>query len=117
MTTGITPGTMKLMLVIMGWLIAMNLLAMLLFMVDKRRSETGGWRIPERRLLAVIFWGGSPGALLARRRLRHKIRKQPFVSQMWGIIALQILALGLGVLLWTQPSLRVWVLDSALRLS
>jgi uncharacterized membrane protein YsdA (DUF1294 family) len=61
-------------------LILLNLVTIAHYWVDKRRSVTGGWRIPESTLLGLAAIGGSPGALLACRLFRHKTRKQPFAA-------------------------------------
>lgn len=59
-------------------LAVINLTTILAFAHDKARAQTGGWRVRESTLLGLALIGGSPGALWARRRFRHKTRKQPF---------------------------------------
>jgi uncharacterized membrane protein YsdA (DUF1294 family) len=61
-------------------LVVINLLTVLTFAHDKARASSGGWRVRESMLLSLAFVGGSPGALWARRRFRHKTRKQPFAT-------------------------------------
>lgn len=75
------------------WLVGMNVLAFWAFAYDKRAAIAGTRRIPEDRLLAIAFLGGSAGAKLAQQMLRHKIRTEPFRQQLNGIIAIQILAI------------------------
>lgn len=70
-----------------------NGLAFWAFLTDKRAAIAGARRIPEDRLLALAFLGGSLGAKAAQRLLRHKIRTEPFRQQLNGILAVQILAL------------------------
>lgn len=65
-----------------GLLLIINAITIAAFAIDKRRSSTGAWRIPEARLLWFAALGGSPGAFWARRRFRHKTRKQPFVGRL-----------------------------------
>jgi len=45
---------------------------------DKRSSEIGRARVPERTLHTLELLGGWPGSFLARRRFRHKTRKWSF---------------------------------------
>lgn len=71
-------------------LLAINIVTVAAFAVDKRRSLTGAWRIPESRLLWFAALGGSPGAFWARRRFRHKTRKQPFVGRLQIIAMVQV---------------------------
>jgi uncharacterized membrane protein YsdA (DUF1294 family) len=66
---------------------------MLRFWQDKRRAQAGERRIPESDLLALAVFGGSPGALLARRLFRHKTRKEPFSTRLQLVCALQLGAL------------------------
>ncbi len=74
------------------YLLVINSLTILLFAVDKRRARRRQWRIPERTLLVFCLAGGIIGAYWARRKFRHKTRKQPFSAQLHGIATLQVLA-------------------------
>ncbi|TCP71177.1 DUF1294 domain-containing protein [Sphingomonas sp. PP-CE-1G-424] len=67
-----------------------NAITVAAFAIDKRRSSTGAWRIPESRLLWFAALGGSPGAFWARNRYRHKTRKQPFVGRLQLIAMVQV---------------------------
>ena len=70
--------------------VLVNLVTVLRFWQDKARAVAGERRIPESDLLGLALIGGSPGALLARRWFRHKTCKEPFSTQLFVIIALQI---------------------------
>jgi len=70
--------------------LVVNLITIVAFAIDKRRSSTGAWRIPESRLLWFAALGGSPGAFWARHRFRHKTRKQPFVGRLQLIAMVQV---------------------------
>ena len=58
--------------------------------VDKRRAAAGGRRVPERTLHLLGLLGGWPGAILARRRYRHKTRKVPFRVAFWAVVVLHV---------------------------
>jgi len=74
-----------------AYLAAVNVATFCAFALDKRRAETGGWRIPERRLLALAAAGGAPAASAAQRLLRHKTRKEPFASRLRLILAAEVI--------------------------
>lgn len=84
---------MGLAILVVVYLLGLNVLAFWAFQHDKRAAIAGARRISEDRLLAIAFLGGSVGAKLAQRLLRHKIRTEPFRTQLDGIIAIQTLAL------------------------
>jgi uncharacterized membrane protein YsdA (DUF1294 family) len=62
-----------------GWLIAVNLLALLIYGYDKTIAGSGVRRVPERTLLAVALLGGTLGALAGMLLFRHKTRKPAFL--------------------------------------
>lgn len=59
-------------------LVAVNLLAFILYGIDKFKAKKGAWRIPEASLLLVAFLGGSLGALLGMELFRHKTKHAKF---------------------------------------
>jgi uncharacterized membrane protein YsdA (DUF1294 family) len=75
------------------YLVAVNVVAYVVYWLDKRRAQSGGRRVPERELLLWAAAGGSLGAWLAMRRLRHKTRKPWFRVALLSIIAAQVAAL------------------------
>ena len=90
---------------ILCWLIAVNLIAFVEMVVDKRRAEAGMRRIPESRLLRWAFLGGAFGTILAARLVRHKTRKQPFATWMVIWLWLDIVLL----VLWRFGLLEPWL--------
>ena len=62
--------------------VSVNVLTFLMFDMDEQRAESGGWRIPEARLLVFALIGGWIGAKVGQRRFRHKTRKQPFAAML-----------------------------------
>ena len=74
------------------WLAIINALTVLAFWVDKRIAQEGGRRISEANLLTLALIGGSPGAMFARQRFRHKTRKQPFSAQLFTVCGVQLVS-------------------------
>ena len=87
------------------WLIAANLMAFVLMVLDKRKAEAGDPRIPESTLLFWAFAGGAFGTVAAARLVRHKTRKQPFATWMLIWLWLDILLLILWATGILQPSI------------
>lgn len=56
------------------------------FALDKRAAGRRMRRVPERRLLMLAAFGGSPAAIAAQQVLRHKTRKEPFRTSLWVIV-------------------------------
>lgn len=75
------------------YLIGVNVIAFLVFGWDKRASMNMGWRISEKALLTLAIIGGSVGCILGSEIFRHKTRKQPFRTLLYGTIILQVIAL------------------------
>ena len=81
-------------LVILSYLLLINVFTWLLFWYDKRKAARRGRRVSEQNLLFLCLVGGTIGAFSARRRFRHKTRKQPFATLMKVIAGGQMLAVG-----------------------
>jgi uncharacterized membrane protein YsdA (DUF1294 family) len=75
----------------LGWVSIASLATFALFALDKWRARRGLWRVPEAQLLLFAACGGSPGAKLAQRMLRHKTRKEPFRSRLNAILLTQVM--------------------------
>jgi uncharacterized membrane protein YsdA (DUF1294 family) len=81
-------------------LVAINAWTILVWRHDKQCAVAGVRRRSERELLTLALIGGTPGAFFARRRFRHKTRKQPFSTWLWAIAFVQMgVAIGL---LWPR---------------
>jgi uncharacterized membrane protein YsdA (DUF1294 family) len=78
---------------VIGYVVAVNLLAYGAMAFDKARARNNLQRIPESTLLNLAMVGGSIGTVIAQQTIRHKTRKEPFRSTLIGIIVLQLLAL------------------------
>ena len=64
--------------ILVAALLLMNLLAFVLYGIDKLKAKKGAWRIPEATLLLVAFLGGSVGAFLGMEIFRHKTKHAKF---------------------------------------
>lgn len=69
---------------------SINIVTLCAYAYDKRASINRTWRIPERTLHAFALIGGTPGAFLGQKLLRHKNRKQSFQSMFWLILVVQL---------------------------
>ena len=85
------------------WLIATNLIAFILMVIDKDRAVKGNRRISESSLLGWAFLGGAFGTFSASRIVRHKTRKQPFITQMVIILIFEIVLLALWATGFLEP--------------
>ena len=70
--------------------IIMNLLAFLLYGIDKWSARHDLRRIPEKVLLGIAAIGGSLGAFAGMRLFRHKTRKAKFYLGVPILLFLQI---------------------------
>lgn len=71
------------------WII--NILGFVQNAFDKRQAIKGKRRIPERRLLGIVFFGGTVGSGLAMLIFSHKTAKTSYILQFFGIVVLQML--------------------------
>ncbi len=83
-------------------LLCINVVAFLTFGWDKRQAERHQSRIPERTLLALALIGGALGALLGQRVFRHKTKKQPFRTLLWGAAVVNVVV----AVLWLSSDVR-----------
>lgn len=82
-------------LVVVVVVVAVNGITLALYRYDKAIAGGESTRVPEKILLALAFFGGSPAAYVALYRFsqRHKVQKLSFVLPFWLIVTGQILAL------------------------
>lgn len=90
----------------MTWVIVailvLNFLGFVLAGVDKRRAVRKLWRIPERQLMLVAFFGGAVGLYLGFRVFRHKTRHPKFMIGVPLILLVQVTLIGLGTIYGAQ---------------
>lgn len=64
--------------IIISYIVLINIATFLVYHADKKKAQKGKWRIPESTLIALSFFGGSIGAYLAMKLLRHKTQHKKF---------------------------------------
>ncbi len=82
---------MKLLLL---WLLTINLIAFIITAADKRAAVKHRWRVPEKALLTVAFFGGAAGEWVAMLLCRHKTKKAKFYIGVPFMLVMHILLLG-----------------------
>lgn len=60
------------------YLIAVNILAFLVYGIDKWKAKHGSWRISEATLLILALIGGSIGAWIGMKIWHHKTMHKKF---------------------------------------
>ena len=78
-------------LIIIIYLVAVNLLGLILMGVDKSRAKRRKWRIPEATLFLVAVIGGALGSTAGMYIFRHKTKHWYFKYGMPAILIMQIL--------------------------
>ena len=89
---------------LVGYGIAISLVAIIITLWDKYASKARIRRVPEATLLWIAFFGGAAAMFGTMKLIRHKTRKAKFMVGIPLILVLQILAVG-GYILWQTRSL------------
>lgn len=87
---------------ILGYFLAVNVLAFVIASYDKLAAMNFWWRVSEDFQLTLSFLGGAPAAKLAQIFYRHKMLRVEFTASL-NLIA--FFHLGLAAAIWstTQP--------------
>ena len=78
---------------ILIYLLLINAASFTLMLVDMYKAKKNLWRIPEATLLGFAMIGGSFGALLGMRLVRHKTRHPRFYIGLPVLFVIHILIL------------------------
>lgn len=73
--------------------LALNLLTVTLYYLDKRAAINSARRISEKTLQLCALLGGWPAALLGQHHFRHKTQKTSFIRLLWCCIVVNITAI------------------------
>ena len=71
-------------------LVAINVVAFVVYGIDKKRATHDEWRIPEATLLTLAAAFGAVGALSGMYTFRHKTRKPKFAYGVPAMLVIQI---------------------------
>lgn len=82
--------------VLLYYLIGINIVAFVVYGIDKVKARKNKWRIPEATLLMLAVIGGSIGAWLGMKVWHHKTLHKKFKY-------------GLPLILMAQIALIIWV--------
>ena len=75
------------------YLIGINIIAFVIYGIDKRKAIKQKSRIRESTLLSLAFVGGSIGALLGMFLFRHKTKKAKFTVSVPLMLVIQLVIL------------------------
>lgn len=73
-------------------LLIVNLIAFIMYAIDKSKAKRDEYRISEAMLLLIAALGGSVGAMMAMTVFRHKTQHKKFTLGVPGILLVQIIA-------------------------
>lgn len=74
---------------LLNYLVIINIIAFIVYGIDKLKAKKGKWRIPEATLLLLAIIGGSIGAWCGVKVWHHKTLHKKFRYGIPLIIAIQ----------------------------
>ena len=95
---GVPPWALNGGALLVAYVLVISAATYLAYAADKSAAEHGRWRVSERTLHMWSLLGGWPGAFLAQRALRHKTRKDEFLSRYRQTVAANCGFIGLATL-------------------
>ena len=85
------------------YLLAINVVAFIMYGIDKYKAKKAKWRIPEATLLLLDVLGGSIGAWMGMKVWHHKTMHKKFKYGIPAILLIQIALMAyLHMNLWKQ---------------
>lgn len=76
--------------VVVAFLVIMNIWAFMLYGIDKKKAASKKYRIPEKKLMKVCFWGGAAGGLIGMLIFRHKTQHKKFTVSIPVMFVIQL---------------------------
>lgn len=80
----------KVVLIIIGYILLINLIGFIAMYIDKKRAKRNEWRIKEVTLLSIVLLGGGIGSIIGMYKFRHKTKKLRFTIGFPTIVITQI---------------------------
>ena len=77
-----------------AYLVLLSIITFFFYAADKNKAKKGKWRVPEKVLLLMSFFGGAFGGYPAMLILRHKTK-----AEHWYFTAVNVLGLLIHVAL------------------
>ncbi len=87
-------GTERMKQILLTYFIVVNVIAFIMYGVDKWKAKNHKYRIPEKTLIGIAGIGGSIGAWSGMQAFRHKTKHTKFVVGVPVILILQVIAMG-----------------------
>lgn len=76
------------------YILFMNLLGIIVMYADKQKARKNKFRIPEKTLWLVAFFGGAIGTTIGMNWFRHKTKHASFK---WGFPAVALIHIIIGI--------------------
>lgn len=85
--------------ILWAYLLGINLITIIVMFSDKRKAIRNQWRIPEKVIFTLSFFGGAFGSLVGMYLFRHKTRHLSFriilpIFFVWNLISVYFLLTG-----------------------
>ena len=78
---------------ILIYFVVINVVGFFAMGLDKAKAKADAWRIPEKTLLGIAFFGGGLGVWLGMETVRHKTKHWYFKCGVPVIFVVEVIAL------------------------
>lgn len=85
------------MYIFIFFILLLNVIGFAMMGIDKKRSQKGKWRIPERRLWLIGVIGGGFGLYWGMKRFHHKTKHKSFVLGIPLVCLLNLVIYGFAI--------------------
>lgn len=80
---------------IMSYILGVNMIAFIIFGLDKRKAKKQAYRIPERTFWGLAIMGGAVGIWAGMKSFRHKTKHGAFTVGIPILIIIQLISVTL----------------------